>query len=123
MSSRTTIVAVARPGHTVAVLNTALVPTAAMVTGRVVLPGSTDDALERIGAVTRDPLHVDAQQIAEWAPLLIERRSKSEAFAATRSESGTDVDFGAVTRQLIDHLKKEYPGTRLGYYNPPKEKF
>lgn len=27
------------------------------------------------------------------------------------------------TRQLVEHLKKEYPGTRLGYYNPPKEKF
>jgi indolepyruvate ferredoxin oxidoreductase len=57
--------AVARPGHTVAVLNTALVPTAAMVTNRVVLPGSTDDALERIGQATRDALHVDAQRIAE----------------------------------------------------------
>ncbi len=57
--------AVARPGHTVAVLNTALVPTAAMVTNRVVLPGSTDDALERIGNATHDVLHVDAQQIAE----------------------------------------------------------
>ncbi|MFP5071162.1 indolepyruvate ferredoxin oxidoreductase family protein [Pseudonocardia nantongensis] len=57
--------AVARPGHTVAVLNTSLVPTAAMVTGRVVLPGSTEDAQVRIGAATRDPLHVDAQRIAE----------------------------------------------------------
>ncbi len=56
----------------------------------------------------------DAQQIAEWAPLLIERRSKSEAFAATRSESGTDVDLGAVTRQLIDHLVGEGVVLRLG---------
>ncbi|MEJ8279957.1 indolepyruvate ferredoxin oxidoreductase family protein [Pseudonocardia spirodelae] len=57
--------AVARPGHTVAVVNTSLVPTAAMVTGRVVLPGSTDDAVERIGAVTRDLLTVDAQTLSE----------------------------------------------------------
>lgn len=57
--------AVARPGHTVAVVNTSLVPTAAMVTGRVVLPGSTDDAVERIGAVTRDLLAVDAQTLSE----------------------------------------------------------
>lgn len=55
----------------------------------------------------------DAQQISEWAPLLIERRSKSEVFAATRSESGTDVDFGAVTRQLIDHLVGEGAVLRL----------
>ncbi|WP_308253131.1 DUF6537 domain-containing protein [Pseudonocardia sp. ICBG601] len=57
--------AVARPGHTVAIVNTSLVPTAAMVTGRVVLPGSTDDAVERIGAVTRDLLAVDAQTLSE----------------------------------------------------------
>ncbi|MEU6698948.1 indolepyruvate ferredoxin oxidoreductase family protein [Pseudonocardia sp. NPDC046786] len=57
--------AVARPGHTVAVVNTSLVPTAAMVTGRVVLPGSTDDAVDRIARTTRDLLTVDAQTISE----------------------------------------------------------
>jgi len=46
----------------------------------------------------------DPEKIAEWAPLLVERRSKDEVFAATRAESGTDVDFGSVTRQLIDQL-------------------
>ncbi len=56
----------------------------------------------------------DPQQIAEWAPLLIERRSKSEVFAATRSESGTDVDFGSVTRQLIAHLVEQGAELRLG---------
>ncbi|MCE3551608.1 indolepyruvate ferredoxin oxidoreductase family protein [Pseudonocardia sp. RS11V-5] len=58
--------AVARPGHTVAVVNSAIVPTAAMVTGRVVLPGSPDDALERIAAATgEENVHVDAQGLAE----------------------------------------------------------
>lgn len=47
----------------------------------------------------------DPAVIAEWAPLLIERRKKGEAVAATRSESGTDVDFGSVTRQLTAHLE------------------
>ena len=46
----------------------------------------------------------DPEQIAQWAPLLIDRRSKDEVFAATRSETGTDVDFGELTRQLIAHL-------------------
>ncbi|MFG1925026.1 indolepyruvate ferredoxin oxidoreductase family protein [Cryptosporangium sp. NPDC048952] len=57
----------ARAGHTVAVLNTAIVPTAAMVTGRVVLPDSPADALERIASVTRPDatLHLDAQGLAE----------------------------------------------------------
>ncbi|QRP48829.1 indolepyruvate ferredoxin oxidoreductase family protein [Amycolatopsis sp. FDAARGOS 1241] len=57
--------ATARAGHTVAVINTSLVPTAAMVTHRVVLPGSPDDALERIGGATRDVFSVDATELAE----------------------------------------------------------
>ncbi|MDN5920469.1 MAG: 2-oxoacid:acceptor oxidoreductase family protein, partial [Pseudonocardia sp.] len=58
--------ATARPGHTVAVINTALAPTAAMVTGRVVLPGSPDDSLERIAAATGPAtLHLDAQFLSE----------------------------------------------------------
>nr|WP_255537065.1 malate:quinone oxidoreductase [Leucobacter sp. L43] len=56
----------------------------------------------------------DPEQIAEWTPLLVDRRSKDEVFAATRSESGTDVDFGAVTRQLISHLVSEGAGLSLG---------
>lgn len=57
----------ARAGHTVAVLNTAIVPTAEMVTGRVVLPDSPADALERIASVTRSDatLHLDAQGLSE----------------------------------------------------------
>ena len=55
----------------------------------------------------------DPEKIAEWAPLLIERRSRSEVFAATRSESGTDVDFGAVTRQLVAYLISAGANLRL----------
>ncbi|WP_084964093.1 indolepyruvate ferredoxin oxidoreductase family protein [Thermoactinospora rubra] len=57
--------AVARPGHTIAVVNTTLVPTAAMVTGRDRL--SPGGALERIEAATRpqDNLYLDAQGLAE----------------------------------------------------------
>ncbi|HYH31940.1 MAG TPA: DUF6537 domain-containing protein, partial [Pseudonocardia sp.] len=59
--------AAARPGHTVAVVSSAVVPTAAMVTGRVPVPGSPAEALERIAAATRgeDALHVDAQGLTE----------------------------------------------------------
>ena len=44
----------------------------------------------------------DARTIREWAPLLIPGRAKSQPIAATRITSGTDVDFGALTRDLID---------------------
>ncbi|GGQ35764.1 indolepyruvate ferredoxin oxidoreductase family protein [Streptomyces mutabilis] len=59
--------AVARAGHTIAVVNTAVVPTAAMVTNRVAVPDSPADALERIETTTRpeDNLYLDAQGMAE----------------------------------------------------------
>ncbi|MBK0419591.1 malate:quinone oxidoreductase [Leucobacter sp. CSA1] len=56
----------------------------------------------------------DPAQIAEWTPLLVDRRSKDEVFAATRSLSGTDVDFGAITRRLIGHLVENGARLRLG---------
>lgn len=46
----------------------------------------------------------DSRVINQWAPLLMEKRRKGEPFAATRVPAGTDVDFGAITRQLFDHL-------------------
>lgn len=49
----------------------------------------------------------DPDQIAGWAPLLIDRRDKSQKIAATRSISGTDVNFGEITRQLVDNLAAE----------------
>ncbi|MDE2409618.1 MAG: FAD-dependent oxidoreductase, partial [Actinomycetales bacterium] len=52
----------------------------------------------------------DAKQIAKWAPLLIDGRVGDEPIAATRIASGTDVDFGAVTRQLLANLQKQGVG-------------
>lgn len=49
----------------------------------------------------------DPKQIAAWAPLLIEGRTGEEPIAATRINSGTDVDFGAVTVQLFANLAKQ----------------
>lgn len=47
----------------------------------------------------------DSRVINKWAPLLMQKRRKGEPFAATRVPSGTDVDFGALTHQLVDHLR------------------
>ncbi|KJL28651.1 malate:quinone oxidoreductase [Microbacterium oxydans] len=46
----------------------------------------------------------DSRVINTWAPLLMQQRRKGEPFAATRVPAGTDVDFGALTHQLFDHL-------------------
>jgi malate dehydrogenase (quinone) len=52
----------------------------------------------------------DWVQIADWAPLLMEGRSKEEPVAATRIVTGTDVDYGALTHHLVRHL-----GTQRGF--------
>lgn len=46
----------------------------------------------------------DSRVINQWAPLLMQKRRKGEPFAATRVPAGTDVDFGALTRQMFEHL-------------------
>lgn len=46
----------------------------------------------------------DSRVINQWAPLLMHKRRVGEPFAATRVPAGTDVDFGALTRQLFAAL-------------------
>jgi malate dehydrogenase (quinone) len=48
----------------------------------------------------------DRAQIAEWAPLTMEGRFGSEPVAATRYAEATDVDFGALTRALIETTRR-----------------
>ncbi|MFB4266694.1 indolepyruvate ferredoxin oxidoreductase family protein [Nonomuraea sp. GTA35] len=55
---------VASPERTVAVLNTSVVPTAAMVTGRVPVPGHAA-AVSRVETATREQVCVDAHALAE----------------------------------------------------------
>nr|WP_275403737.1 malate:quinone oxidoreductase [Nocardioides jishulii] len=46
----------------------------------------------------------DPAVIGEWAPLLVAGRDPEQPVAATRSLDGTDVDFGALTRHMINRL-------------------
>ncbi|WP_369052522.1 malate:quinone oxidoreductase [Kineococcus terrestris] len=61
----------------------------------------------RYEALSAHPLFADMQWtddravVGEWAPLLLEGRAPGERIAATRSEAGTDVNFGALTRELL----------------------
>lgn len=47
----------------------------------------------------------DPEVIREWAPLLLEGRTGDEPIAATFSPEGTDVDFGALTRAMLDSVE------------------
>ncbi|MDP4085961.1 MAG: malate:quinone oxidoreductase [Bacillota bacterium] len=49
----------------------------------------------------------DPKKLMEWIPLIINGRTSKEPIAATKIDSGTDVNFGALTRMLFNHLKKQ----------------
>jgi malate dehydrogenase (quinone) len=44
----------------------------------------------------------DAAELAEWIPLMMAGRDPREIVAATRSVAGTDVNFGSLTRLLLE---------------------
>lgn len=56
----------------------------------------------------------DPKVIAKWAPLLIDGRTGDEPIAATRITSGTDVDYGSLTKQLFDYAVKEGASLKTG---------
>lgn len=55
----------------------------------------------------------DRDQIADWAPLTMHGRGAGRV-AATFAPEGTDVDFGALTNQLIDHVASKGATVRYG---------
>ncbi|MGJ1496766.1 malate:quinone oxidoreductase [Sphingobacterium spiritivorum] len=46
----------------------------------------------------------DPEVLKEWIPLVMEGRPEGDKIAATKIDIGTDVNFGSLTRDLIDHL-------------------
>ena len=68
---------------------------------------------KRYEALAENPLFAglqyseDPAEIAQWAPLTVDGRLKSEPIAATRVAQGTDIDFGSLTRQLMVNLKND----------------
>lgn len=76
---------------------------------------------KRFHALREHPLFMgmeyseDPLEIARWAPLLIDGRKKGEPLAATRFVSGSDVDFGALTKSLVDRLVADGVSIALDY--------
>lgn len=54
-------------------------------------------------------------QLHEWIPLMMKDRIITEPIAATKIESGTDVNFGALTRMLFDYLGNQ--GVEIHYHH------
>ena len=49
----------------------------------------------------------DQATMAEWMPLMMQGRDANERIAATRALNGTDVNFGALTNQLLQYLASQ----------------
>ena len=47
------------------------------------------------------------EKLKEWMPLVMEGRDPNQAVAATHTNLGTDVNFGALTRNMIHSLEKK----------------
>lgn len=68
---------------------------------------------KRYEALSNNPLFEgmefteDPEKLLEWIPLIMNNRDNEEPIAATKIDSGTDVNFGALTRMLFGHLKDE----------------
>src|SRR5579862_1995399 len=66
---------------------------------------------KRYGALSSDPLYYgmeyseDTKQIGEWLPLVMDGRDPGDVVTATRMVTGTDVDYGGLTRDLLDSLR------------------
>ncbi|SEO02169.1 malate:quinone oxidoreductase [Paenibacillus sp. OV219] len=68
---------------------------------------------KRFEAMSSNPLFQgmeysdDPKKLAEWIPLIMEDRDSNEPIAATRIATGTDVNFGTLTRVMFEALKKK----------------
>lgn len=66
---------------------------------------------KRFDALSNNPLFdgmeytSDPEKLKQWIPLMMKDRKINGPIAATRIESGTDVNFGALTRILFKHLQ------------------
>lgn len=58
----------------------------------------------------------DPEKLKEWFPLIMKDRTVNEPIAATKIDSGTDVNFGALTRILFDHLKNKNVDIRYKHH-------
>ncbi|QHE54109.1 malate:quinone oxidoreductase [Pontibacillus sp. HMF3514] len=49
----------------------------------------------------------DPEQLKQWIPLMMNERTTNEPIAATKIDSGTDVNFGSITRKMFDQLESQ----------------
>ncbi len=80
---------------------------------------------KRFEALSTNPLFKgmeysdDPKTLEEWIPLIMDGRASNDSIAATKIDSGTDVNFGALTRMLFDHLVEQ--NVEINYQHSVKD--
>jgi malate dehydrogenase (quinone) len=75
----------------------------------------------RYETMVRNPLFADMEysddpaQHADWLPLMFENRGPGQVNGISRTELGTDVDFGSLSRQLLTHISSKGAQIRTGH--------
>jgi malate dehydrogenase (quinone) len=49
----------------------------------------------------------DPEKLMEWIPLIMQDRAANQPVAATKIDSGTDVNFGSLTRMMFEYLESK----------------
>jgi malate dehydrogenase (quinone) len=68
---------------------------------------------KRFEALSSNPLFKgmefsdEPEKLMDWIPLIMEERALNEPIAATKIDSGTDVNFGALTRMMFNNLESQ----------------
>lgn len=60
----------------------------------------------------------DPEKLKEWMPLIMQDRKSNQPIAGTKINGGTDVNFGELTRKLLNHLDDQNTGI---HYNSSVE--
>src|SRR5690625_4950623 len=86
-----------------------LVPHLSFVEGKK----NVDFLKKRVESLSENPLFEgmefadDYETLKEWLPLMMEDRAPGQEIAVTKIDTGTDVNFGALSRKLISLLEEE----------------
>lgn len=65
------------------------------------------NALSKLPMFAKMTYTENLQELAEWVPLITQNREPNEVIAGTKVDAGTDVNFGELTRKLINNLAEQ----------------
>lgn len=57
----------------------------------------------------------DLEKLSEWLPLMMEGRDTDDDIAATRVKSGTDINFGSLSKKLLELLEADGANVNYGH--------